>query len=234
MVTSKAEQRAGVVEAIEAAGLVAVLRRVPAPALLKTVRVLVGAGVRVIELTWDGEDTPDRVADVERAFGSRVLLGAGTILERRHLEAVARAGARFVVSPVFRREVVETGRVRGIVTIPGAFTPTEILEAWSAGGDLVKVFPACAVGPSYFRELAGPLPEVPLLAVGGITSATAGDYLAAGARAVAAGGALVPMELVRNERWEDLADVAGQFVAAIESWQRSRPVRQLDNRRAVP
>ena len=110
-----------------------------------------------------------------------MLLGAGTVLDVETARHVIQAGARFVVSPVFKPDLIEEGHRRNVPVIPGCFTPTEILAAWEAGADIVKVFPASALGPTFFKEIRGPLPEVRLMPTGGVTRDNAGDWIRAGA-----------------------------------------------------
>jgi 2-dehydro-3-deoxyphosphogluconate aldolase / (4S)-4-hydroxy-2-oxoglutarate aldolase len=176
--------------------LIAILRRVePRERLLDLVGALAEDGVRVFEVTFDAPAaTEDLVAVRERLRAAGVddpLVGAGTIVTLERLEAAAQAGAAFIVAPTVDVEIVERAIELGLPVIPGAYSPTEIALAWRTGATFVKVFPASSLGPSHVRELRGPLPEIELIATGGVDATNARSFLVAGCVAIAAGGALV-------------------------------------------
>ncbi len=184
-----------VADAIRRHRLVVVLRRVePQDALLALVTELADAGARAFEITFDGATAAADVLAVREALATRLdgpfLVGAGTVLRRPQLDAARRAGADFAVAPVFDRELVGTAADVGLPFIPGAFTPTEVAAAWAAGATFVKLFPASAVGASFVRELRGPMPDVQLMATGGVDASNAPGFLAAGAAAVGIGSAI--------------------------------------------
>ncbi|HCW50699.1 MAG TPA: 2-dehydro-3-deoxyphosphogluconate aldolase [Clostridiales bacterium] len=203
-------------ERIERAGVMAILRRVPEARLEPAVEALWRGGVRVAEVTWDDESSPDLLARAMASSGDDSLWGMGTVTSARQVRRALAAGARFIVTPVFVPEVVEECRRQGVLCVPGAFSPTEVHAAWRAGGGLIKVFPAAVLGAPYFRHLRGPFPGIPLLAVGGVSADNAGSFLRAGAVAVGAGGELVRRDLIERGDWEALAEGAGRFVAAVE------------------
>jgi 2-dehydro-3-deoxyphosphogluconate aldolase / (4S)-4-hydroxy-2-oxoglutarate aldolase len=184
-----------VAAAIRRHRLIVVLRRVaPQVALLDLVGELADAGARAFEITFD---SPSAEADLAAVRGCLVgrsdgpfLVGAGTILRRGQLEAARRAGADFAVAPSLDVSLIDTAVSEGLPFIPGAFTPTEICAAWAAGATFVKLFPASAVGPSFARELRGPMPEVELIATGGVDATNARLYLDSGAVAVGIGSAI--------------------------------------------
>ncbi len=176
--------------------LIAILRRVePRERLLDLVGSLAEDGVRLFEVTFDAPAaTEDLVAVRERLRAAGLgdpLVGAGTIVTPDRLEAAAGAGAAFIVAPTLDVEIVERAIELGLPVIPGAYSPTEIALAWRTGASFVKVFPASSLGPSHMRELRGPLPEIELIATGGVDATNARSFLAAGCVAIAAGGALV-------------------------------------------
>jgi 2-dehydro-3-deoxyphosphogluconate aldolase/(4S)-4-hydroxy-2-oxoglutarate aldolase len=148
---------------------------------------------------------------IDRLEG-RIILGAGTVLTADDVRRAAECGATFVVSPSFEPTVVEAAKRLGLVAMPGAFSPTEIVAAWHAGADLVKVFPAESLGPGFFRALRGPLPMIPLMATGGIDAGNGAAYLAAGAAVLGVGGKLVDPALVRDGRFEELTNRARALV----------------------
>lgn len=192
-----AELRSGsVAAAIRAHRLIVVLRRVePRERLLSIVAELADAGARIFELTFDAPQAAGDLVAVRTLLDGRPgepgLVGAGTIRSADQLEAAIAAGAQFAVAPALDVGLVHRAVERGLPFVPGGLTPTEIAAAWDAGATFVKVFPASAVGPSFVRELSGPLPEVELIVTGGIDATNAASFLASGAVAVGIGSALV-------------------------------------------
>ncbi len=188
-------RRGPVAAAIRRGRVIVVLRRVtPRAALVGLVAELAGAGARAFEITFDASSAEDDVGAVREHLAARsdgpFLVGAGTVLTADQLAAAGRAGADFVVSPVLDADLVRAAVAAGMPVVPGAMTPTEIAAAWSAGATFVKLFPAAAVGPSFVRELHGPLPTVELIPTGGLDAARAGAFLEAGAAAVGIGSAI--------------------------------------------
>jgi len=191
-VSAEALRRGPVAEAIRRHRLIVVLRRIePYAALEGLVAELIDAGARLFEVTFDAPSAAADLEQLRRRHGDDALVGAGTIRSHEQLEAAVAAGAAFGVAPVLDRDLVTAAVDRGLPFIPGAFTPSEIAAAHAAGAALVKLFPASAVGPSFVRELRGPMPEVDLIATGGVDRANATAFLDAGAAAVGIGGALV-------------------------------------------
>ena len=182
-----------VAEAIRSHRLVAVLRRVePRECLIALVDELVEDGVRVVEITMDSPSAAGDLAAVrERVAGRGVVVGAGTILGRGHLEDALTAGADFGVAPIVDLGLLDAAREAGLPFVPGAMTPTEVATAWAAGATFVKLFPASAVGPALVRELRSPLPDVEVIPTGGVDAANAAAFLEAGAAAVGIGSALL-------------------------------------------
>jgi 2-dehydro-3-deoxyphosphogluconate aldolase/(4S)-4-hydroxy-2-oxoglutarate aldolase len=189
-------RHAPVADHIRSHRLIAVLRRIePRERLLTLVTSLAEDGVRVFEITFDAPNAGDDLVAVrERLAGSGLgdaVVGAGTILTAGRLEEAVRCGAAFVVAPTLDVAIVERAVELGVPVIPGAYSPTEIALAWSAGATFVKVFPASSLGPSHIREVGGPLPDIELIATGGVDATNAASFLAAGCVAVGVGGALV-------------------------------------------
>ena len=207
-----------VAAAIRRHRLIVVLRRVaPQAALLELVGELADAGARAFEITFDAPAAEADLAAVrDRLAGRRdgpFLVGAGTILRRGQLEAARRAGADFAVAPSLDVSLIDTAVSEGLPFIPGAFTPTEICTAWAAGATFVKLFPASALGPSFARELRGPMPEVELIATGGVDATNARLYLDSGAVAVGIGSAITKAD-AQNRRALVEAIRAGEAVPA--------------------
>ncbi len=188
-----------VAAAIRRHRLIVVLRRVtPQAALMDLACELADAGARAFEVTFDALTAEADLEAVRTYLAGRTdgpfLVGAGTILRRNQLEAARRAGADFAVAPLLDASLVDTAVSEGLPFIPGAFTPTEVHAAWWAGATFVKLFPAAAVGPTFVRELRGPMPEVELVATGGVDASNARAYLDAGAAAVGIGSAITKVD----------------------------------------
>ncbi|MBI3963348.1 MAG: bifunctional 4-hydroxy-2-oxoglutarate aldolase/2-dehydro-3-deoxy-phosphogluconate aldolase [Deinococcus sp.] len=195
--------------------VVAVVRLEKADSLLQAAQALSAGGVKVIEFTMTTPGALDIVATAARELGPEVLLGAGTVLDPETARSAILAGAQFIVAPTLNPEVITLCHRYNVLVIPGALTPTEILAAWEAGADLVKVFPAAAVGPRYLRDVLAPLPYLRLLPTGGVTLENVGDFLRAGAAAVGIGGNLVDPQLVSAGKFAVLTERARQFVQAV-------------------
>src|SRR5947208_3347692 len=162
-------------------GIVAVVRSPDSDQLVEATRALADGGVNVVEITMTVPFALDVLRQVRKALGDRVLLGAGTVLDPETARAVLLAGAEFIVAPTVNLDVIRLCQRYDKLVMPGAFTPTEILTAWEAGADVVKVFPAEVVGPAFFKALRGPLPQVRLMPTGGVDLTTAASFLRAGA-----------------------------------------------------
>lgn len=204
------------VERLESAGVVAVIRLADGAALRAVADALAEGGVRALEVTMTVPRATALIEELARALPDEFLVGAGTVLDANTAREVIDAGARFVVSPVFRRTVLDAVHERDVAAMPGCFTPTEILEAWDAGADIVKVFPATALGPGFFTDVRGPLPQVRLMPTGGVTRTNAGDWIRAGAVAIGVGTALVDRAAVAAGRFDQIAANARHFVAAVQ------------------
>lgn len=162
---------------------------------------------------------PRAVSLIERLVSSApagLLVGAGTVLDGETARQVVLAGASFVVSPVFRPDVVRLCHRYDVAAMPGCMTPTEILAAWEAGADVVKVFPATALGPGYFRDVRGPLPQVRLMPTGGVSLENAGEWIRAGAVAIGVGTALVDRKAVAEGSFDRITVNARRFVEAVQ------------------
>jgi 2-dehydro-3-deoxyphosphogluconate aldolase/(4S)-4-hydroxy-2-oxoglutarate aldolase len=205
------------VRAIEALGVVAVVRLDDTARLRTVVDALDEGGVRAIEITMTMPGALDALAGLVSTSGERLVVGAGTVLDPETARLAVLAGARFVIAPTLRAETLEMCRRYDVVAIPGALTPTEIVSAWEQGADIVKVFPAGALGPGYLRELRGPLPQVRLLATGGVDADSVGAFLAAGAVAVGVGGALVERDAVARGDTARITEQARRLTRAVRA-----------------
>jgi len=208
--------RVAIVRDIEDAGVIAVIRLASGAQLRAVTEALIEGGVRALEVTMTVPRAVSLIEELVSLLPSDVLVGAGTVLDPETASDVIRAGAKFVVSPVFRRGLIERCHRFEIPVMPGCFTPTEILDAWEAGADLVKVFPATALGPGYVKDVRGPLPQVRLVPTGGVTKENAGDWIRAGAVAIGVGTALVDRAAVDEQRFDAITANARHFVNAVQ------------------
>src|SRR5204863_10187729 len=196
-------------------GIVAVVRFADPGPLVEVVRALADGGVTVAEVTFTVPNALDVIREARRQFGDRVLLGAGTVLDPETARAAILAGAEFIVAPSLNVEVIRLCRRYDKLVMPGAFTPTEVVTAWEAGADIVKVFPADVVGPAYFKALRGPLPQIRLMPTGGVDLNTAAAFFKAGACCLGVGGQLADPKAVAEGNFGRLRDLAAQFAAIV-------------------
>jgi 2-dehydro-3-deoxyphosphogluconate aldolase/(4S)-4-hydroxy-2-oxoglutarate aldolase len=197
-------------------GIVAVVRSPDSQQLVEVCRALADGGVRVVEITMTVPGALDVLRQVRQALGDRVLLGAGTVLDPETARAVLLAGAEYIVAPTVNLEVIRLCQRYDRLVMPGAFTPTEILAAWEAGADIVKVFPADVVGPAFFKALRGPLPQVRLMPTGGVDLSTAAAFLKAGACCLGIGGQLVEPRAVAERNFDRIRDLARQYADLVQ------------------
>ena len=196
-------------------GLVAVVRAPDGKNLVEVVAALAEGGVSVAEVTFTVPNALDVLKAVKERLGDRVLLGAGTVLDTETARAALLAGAEFIVSPTLNLDVIRLCKRYDKLVFPGAFTPTEILSAWEAGADIVKVFPADVLGSAFFKAMRGPLPQIRLMPTGGVDLNTAGEYLRAGACCLGVGSQMVDPKAVAREDYEYLRGLAWQYTQAV-------------------
>ncbi|MEX2286218.1 MAG: bifunctional 4-hydroxy-2-oxoglutarate aldolase/2-dehydro-3-deoxy-phosphogluconate aldolase [Planctomycetaceae bacterium] len=204
-------------ERVTSSGLVAIIRAPSGEQLAAVARALYEGGIDVIEVTFTVPRALEILAEVRRDLGDKILLGAGTVLDTETARAAFLAGAEFIVSPTLNLDVIRLCKRYGKLVMPGVFTPTEVLTAWEAGADIVKIFPADVVGPAYLRALRGPLPQIRLMPTGGVNLQTLRDFVKAGACAVGLGSSLVESEAVRKGDMARIRDLAGQYVALMKA-----------------
>lgn len=210
------QARAAIVSAIESSGVIAVVRLDDPKSGIEVAKALAAGGVTSIEITMTVPNAVALIAELSHTLDD-LLIGAGTVTDASTAKAVIAAGARFVVGPVFKPEIITTCHARGVAAMPGCFSPTEIYTAWELGADVVKVFPATALGPTYFKDLRGPLPQLKLMPTGGVTRDNAADWIRAGAVAVGAGTALVDPKAVAARDFSAITSNARQFIAAVQT-----------------
>ena len=203
-----------VIELIARGRIIAILRGNFGGREEEIASTLADAGVTAMEVTLNSPGAVHSINRLAKAFGNRLAIGAGTVLRATEVDLVAEAGARFIVSPNRDVRVIEATKRGGLVSLPGCFTPSEMVEAIQAGADAIKVFPASSLGPTFVKSLHGPLPDIRLVPTGGVTIESASDYFAAGAWAVGTGSELVGSYVLEPNGLELLRRRAESFVAA--------------------
>ncbi|MGD9563309.1 MAG: bifunctional 4-hydroxy-2-oxoglutarate aldolase/2-dehydro-3-deoxy-phosphogluconate aldolase [Pyrinomonadaceae bacterium] len=206
-----------IVEQIESLGLVPVVRAASADEAVQAIDAIKAGGVNVLEITMTVPGAVKVIEKVADKYGSDVLVGAGTVLDPETARACLLAGAQFIVSPALNLATIELCHRYSAPICPGVLTPTEVITAWSAGVDLVKVFPCGSVGgASYIKNLKGPFPQVKIIPTGGVSLATAADFIKAGAAALGVGTDLVDVKAIREGNAHIVTERAKQFVQILE------------------
>ncbi len=198
-------------------GIVAIIRAPSGELLSDVAKTLYEAGIHVIEVTFTVPGVLEIISTVRRELGDKILLGAGTVLDPESARAALLAGAEFLVSPQVNTDVIRMCNRYDKLMMTGAFTPTEVLTAWEAGADIVKVFPADVGGPGYLKSLHGPFPQIRLLPTGGVNLETLPDFLNAGACAVGLGSSLVEKQAVAEGNLKRISELATQYVELVKS-----------------
>lgn len=173
---------------------------------------LVDGGIRAIEFTLTNADATRVIAEIRQQVDDGIAIGAGSVISSAQVDAVARAGAQFVVSPVTNRGVIAACLAHDLPSMPGAFTPTEIQQAWEWGASVVKIFPANHLGRRYIKDVLAPLPHLRLMPTGGVTADNMREFLAAGAFALGVGSSLINNEAVADRDWDKLRAAARRYV----------------------
>lgn len=211
--------KADTIKILEATRVVAIIRGMAPEICVELARAYERGGIRLVEVTFDqttdGSTTAAAIKAI-RAACPNMIVGAGTVLTQAQLDMTIAAGGEFMVTPSTNPALIRAANAAGLVTLPGAFTPTEIVTAHEAGADYVKVFPVRSLGARYIKDLLAPLKHIKLLAVGGITPANAAEFIAAGCHGVGASGALVDKELIVAKAWDKIEQAARDFVAAVK------------------
>jgi 2-dehydro-3-deoxyphosphogluconate aldolase/(4S)-4-hydroxy-2-oxoglutarate aldolase len=204
-----------VLDLILASKVIAVIRMSDAGRLTRVVEAVGRGGVRAIEITMTTPSAVDIIAHLAAKKPAGTLIGAGTVLDATAAERVIRAGAQFIVSPITDSAVIDVCRKNDVLAAPGALSPTEIMAAWNRGADIVKVFPATLLGPKYFQDLRGPLPQVRLMPTGGVSIENAREFIRGGACCVAVGSALLDPKAIEAEDWDVLTKKARALVGSL-------------------
>lgn len=202
-------------------GIVAIIRAPDGSQLVEVAEALVLGGVDCLEVTFTVPQAHRVLEQVASRLGNKVLLGAGTVLDTETARIALLSGAEFIVSPAVNLEVIEMCRRYDKLIMPGALTPTEVVTAWQAGADIVKVFPSDITGPNYLKALHGPLPQIRLMPTGGVNLETAASFLKAGACALGVGGSLVESKAIANRDLTRIEQLARQFVKVVHDTRAS-------------
>jgi len=197
--------------------IIAIVRGIPSGKIIDTVQVLKDGGIVCVEVTFDpkskeiSKDTLKSISMIKDHFGDSIAVGAGTVLTMEDVQQATEAGAEYMISPNTCEAVIKETKRLGLISIPGAATPSEIINAYNMGADIVKLFPAAALGLEYVKALAGPIPHIPMAAVGGINAGNASDFIKAGCMGVGVGGNLVNKKLIEAGDFEAIKKLAQEY-----------------------
>jgi 2-dehydro-3-deoxyphosphogluconate aldolase / (4S)-4-hydroxy-2-oxoglutarate aldolase len=203
--------------------IVGIMRNMPRQHLETLVEIYAESGLTTLEVTMNTAGAPDIIAALVQRFGHQLNIGAGTVCSLEDLDLALTANAQFIVTPILETEVIKACVQAGTPVFPGAFTPTEIHQAWKLGAPLVKVFPAGKLGPGYIKEVLAPLNHIRLLPTGGITLTNFADFLRAGAQGVGIGSGLFPEHLIQGDRWDEYRTFLTDFVKGYQALQKAAP-----------
>jgi len=216
-------KREQITESLEESGIIAVIRLDDVARLEKIIQALSAGGIRALEITMTTPNAVDIIRSLARKLNKDFLLGAGTVLDTTSAEQVIDAGAQFVVSPVLNIDVIRKAHEFDKPCLPGSFTPTEILTAWQNGADIVKIFPATALGPRFFKDIHGPLPDIKMTPTGGVDLDNAAKFIEAGACCLGVGTSLLDKQMIANEDWPGLTALAKKFIAEVTKGRQLTP-----------
>ena len=211
-----------VIKHIRETGVIPVVRATTADEAMRAIDAIREGGISVLEITMTVPGAVELIRQTARTLPAGFVMGAGTVCDEETVRRVVDAGARFIVSPVMRPAVIKAAHAAGVPAFPGCFSPTEILEAWDLGAEIIKVFPATALGPGYLKDVHGPLPQVKLMPTGGVTIDNAGDWIRAGACGVGVGSALLAPKAIAAGDYAALTDGAKRIMANVDAARKGR------------
>ena len=201
--------------------IIAIVRGVSSDKISDLVSAMMAGGVRCVEVTFDQssaekrQDTLKSISLIRERFGEEISVGAGTVMSVEQVRSAKEAGAEYIISPNVCEAVIRETKALGLVSIPGAFTPTEVVSAYSCGADIVKLFPAAILGPAYIKAIMAPLKHIPLTAVGGVSPENCAAFIEAGCIGVGCGGKLVSNALVDEGRFDEITETARAYIRAL-------------------
>ena len=196
-------------------GIVAVIRANSSTQLLDIAKALANGGLTGMEITMTTPNALQAITEVTRALGDKIFMGVGSVLDAETARAAILAGAEFVVSPIYKEEIIRTANRYAKPVVSGAYTPTEALTAYENGADFVKIFPADGLGINYIKAIKAPMPQLQIIPTGGVDVNNCGDFIKAGCAAVGVGSSLLKKEFLANNDWNGLSALAAQFVANV-------------------
>ena len=214
--------RQKIIDAIKKEKLIVIVRGIEKEKLIPLAEAMYDGGVRLLEVTYSAngavsdEKTAESIAALCTHFGDRMYIGAGTVLTERQVELTKNAGGRFIISPNTKQSVIEKTRALGLVSIPGAYSPSEIAAAHEMGADLVKLFPVTNLGAEYVKAVKAPLSHIDLLAVGGIDLDNVSQYKRAGICGFGVGSSITDKAMIKNEDWQGITELARQYALAVK------------------
>lgn len=201
--------------------IIAIVRGLKTEYMLRLADALYAGGIDLIEVTFNQKapetwkDTAEAIRAIAAHMEGKMLAGAGTVVTQEQLDMARDAGAKYIITPNTNPALIRKVKEYGLVSFPGAMTPSEIEDAWEAGADAVKVFPAGVLGPAYIKAVKAPLSQIPLMAVGGVNEKNCGDFLKAGCCGIGVGGNLVNKEWIENGEWDKITALAGEYRKAV-------------------
>jgi len=210
-----------VMERIRSDKIIAIVRGLPGEHMLSLAGALYAGGISMIEVTFNQadpakwQDTCSAIRQLSEKFAGSMLVGAGTVMSVEQLMLAKDAGAKYIISPDTNVEVIRETKKQGLVSLPGAMTPSECVAAFNAGADAVKVFPAGQLGPGYIKAIRAPLSHIPMLAVGGVNEKNAAEFIKAGCIGLGVGGKLVNIELIKNGELDKISAIAREYIKAV-------------------
>jgi 2-dehydro-3-deoxyphosphogluconate aldolase/(4S)-4-hydroxy-2-oxoglutarate aldolase len=204
---------------ILATGIFAVIRIADSRKLGKIIDALSAGGIKNIEITMTVPNAVQAISELTQSSADEIIIGAGTVTDPKNVELVIRNGAKFIVSPIWDENVFECCRRANVPFIPGCYTPTEIFRAWSAGSEIIKVFPSTSLGPCFLRDIAGPFPQIRLMPTGGVTIENVGEWVKAGAAAVGIGSNLLDKVAIEENRFET---ITARALRLVENYNRAK------------
>ena len=209
-----------VFEKVKELGLLAVLRGPSEEKTVRAVDALVAGGVKGIEITFSTPNAQDVVSTLVKKYGDEILVGMGTLTQPEHIRMALDNGAKFIVSPMFDPSLTEDFVKSGLLSMVGCFTPSEVFQAYKLGADVIKIFPGQLAGPKYINDLKGPFPDIPVMPTGGVDKDNVAEWFKVGVVAVGAGSSLCPKNLVMEENYAKITEVAKAFVEEVNACRR--------------
>jgi 2-dehydro-3-deoxyphosphogluconate aldolase/(4S)-4-hydroxy-2-oxoglutarate aldolase len=206
-----------VLEKVKELGLLAVIRGPSLELTIKMVEALIAGGVLGIEVTYSTPNAEEVVRALSKKFGNSIVLGMGTLTKPEQALSAKEAGANFLVSPVCEASLVKGMVASGLLNMAGALTPTEVLQAYNLGTDVVKIFPGSLGGPAYLKALKGPFPYIPMMPTGGVSAGNVAEWFSTGVVAIGAGSELCPPQLAKDGKFDEISRQAAEFVQVVKS-----------------